>query len=70
MLLVDRGLVSLRDPVEAYLTGFKGGRGVLVRTCPTRAACLRRHIRIHHVQCWNPIGWLQRPPGGRRCGTC
>ena len=44
MLLVDRGLVSLCDPVEAlYLTGFKGGRGVLV----TRAACLRRHIRIH-----------------------
>ena len=31
MVLVDRGLVSLRDPVEAFLPEFLSGRGVLVR---------------------------------------
>ena len=30
-LLVDRGLVSLRDPDEAYRPGCKGGHRVLVR---------------------------------------
>ena len=30
--LVDRGLVSLRDPAEAYPPGLEGGRGVLVCT--------------------------------------
>ena len=45
MLVVDRGLhkVSLRDLVEAYPPGCKGGRGVLVRTIhPRRLRCLRR----------------------------
>ena len=41
-LLVDRGLVSLRDPDEAYPPGCKGGRGVLVRTPDPRR--LGRHI--------------------------
>eukprot|EP01051_Picozoa_sp_SAG22_P020058 SAG22_NODE_3909_length_1472_cov_1.292790_1_plen_209_part_00 len=40
MVLVDRGQVSLRDPVEVYLPGFVGGRGVLVRDLLTHSAGL------------------------------
>ena len=36
MLLVDRGVVALLDPVEAYLPGFGGGRGVTVKDLLTR----------------------------------
>ena len=36
MILVDRGLVALLDPVEAYLPGFGGGRGVTVKDLLTR----------------------------------
>ena len=40
MILVDRGLVALLDPVEAYLPGFGGGRGVVVRDLLTHTCGL------------------------------
>ena len=40
MTLVDRGLVSLLDPVEAYLPGFTPGRRVTVRDLLTHTAGL------------------------------